>query len=282
MRERPSRSETPKFPPLEVITRTTSPRRTYFLRYFFPDALHRCQFGGPEPKIYDTVQISRGKIDFDRKSLPKPRTQPRISRLELSADTQTSTLSVNNSGTTFLETHGKPQNPQDVLTVFQKMRDASEISGMDPYYIVTSGSSAVISGPKRERAIIRDIVATQVYLDKEKVKELATPQGFTGYLEALNRFYSSPAYLEGLYKKSQITDISGGMSISTLTKLGIVTSIDSVPRQAEDFEDTFRRALFNATVGFSPIVLRNFEPQPTQKIDNWPWLHRVSQAALSR
>lgn len=281
MRERPSRSETPKFPHLEVITRTTSPRRTYFLRYFFPEALHRCHFGGPEPRILDTVQISRGKIDFDRRSLPKPVTQPRIPRIELSADTQTSTLSINNSGTAFLETHGKPQDPQEVLGIFQRMRDASEISGMDPYYIVNSGSSAVISGPKRERATIRDFVATHVYLDKERVRELATDEGFENYLDELNKFYSSPAYLEGLHKKTQIIDIAGGMSLSTLTKLGVVTSIDSIPRQAEEFGDTFRKALFNATVGFSPVVLRSFEPQPTQKIDSWPWLHRVSQAALS-
>lgn len=278
-----STEERTKRPPdLHIICASTSTRRSAFLVYAFPEAKHLSLFAGIEPEIENVVRISKGKIDFVRPHIPtmKDGGKSRKIALAIAADTNTRTLSLNKEGTsTYLENHGKPKEINDVLAIFLNMHRAHELDKTPPYYQVHSGSNIVIRTFNKEEKISGSLSST-IELDPEKVNYFSTAEGFREYLNAFKEFYSSSFYSNnGSHHSIEVTDISGGISLPVLVSQGAVISIDGTRKGKREFSYEFKKALYNAGVGFSPNMLSSIQPEINKIIDNWPWLNQVANYA---
>lgn len=270
--------------PLTVVYAGESRRRRSFLLNCFPDATNFSFPGGDEPDIPDVVLISKGKLQFVRPQVPDMQTPRQTEKavIIVAADTRTSVITPNKEGTTaVLESKGKPKTAADVMRTFKKMHEAHKMNPhIPPYYQVVSASSSETKTPRKYRKVT-DLKTTTVELNPDIVEALGSHSGFQKYMEMYQRFYSNPPYsYEGRHTPLTINDISGGISLPVLTMMGAVVAIDATPADNPEFFQVFKKSMYNASVSFSPTVLKPILPNVEEFIDRWDWLNQVSKTVL--
>lgn len=270
--------------PLTVIYAGESRRRREFLLYAFPEAASFSFPGGEEPDVPDVYAIAKGKIRFANAFMPDMTVdrQTRRQIVIVAADTRTSTLAPNKTGTSAeLKSRGKPRNPQEVLRTFHAMHEASVQFDTPPFYQAVSGSISEIKSPRGYQKN-GQLATTTVELDPDFVERLCSDSGFTIYQQVWDDFYSSPPYSAVGHTNVHMSDISAGISLPVLAKLGAIVAIDNTSIQDERYPDILKRAIFNVAVSFHPAVLKPILPNIEEIIDHWPWLNKVTQSALNR
>ncbi len=262
----------------------TSHRREHFLKFCFPNSTVISIPPGPERRTHEVDQIMIDKIDA---VLPQARTRmlknPGQTGIVVAADTESFPLTLENGRPTNLG-KGKPENVSEVRDTFQLMYEAarrmSEGWGeeVNPYYYVnaSSGVRDLQTGdliPKHHGCIIE--------LDSEVIKNLGTVRGFNKYAGEFSRFFSSPRYLyNGNHPPIKITDVAGGIDIGVMSRLGAVVGVDSVKRHDAGFREQLSYVINHSTVGIHATVLRKFNPGVSERINNWPWLQKVTDYAM--
>lgn len=273
--------------PLIVAYAGQSYRRLSFLQHAFPDTPVHSVDGGDEPDIPHVVDIMRGKIDHGS-TLIFHRLMPQAHRFGIvAADIRTSTLTPpdEKDGNTFLTSRGKPPHEgtrQSVQHIFEQMSTAAEVGEEVPYYIVIAGSGAKIREGNTQSVHIGQQACT-VELDEEYLSYLATDKGITDYQTTFQHFYSSPPYSNnGSHPAVDLTDLSGGISLPVLTRMGAVNAVNGVNAKDPAFPETLREGIFTVAVGFSPDVLKPLQSTINQAIQEWPWLTRVVEHTLTK
>lgn len=270
---------------IAVIYAGKSKRRKSFLEYSFPTEAHIDVPGGDEPDIPDVIAITQGKLDHVLPHVLADESIRRSTRVIalVAADTRTNTLTTSESGHTYLKSRGKPQKARDVQDTFRQMSQAAQRENINPYYTVVSASGLHhIEGRREERLIAKHVSTIQ--LDPKALQHLASDEGFQQYLTAFKEFYVSPPYVNnGQHNTLDVTDLSSGLSLPVLAKMGIVTSIDEVSRSDKtEFRNAFIQALLNAAVGISPHVLKPLNPDIEERISHWSWAQEVADHTLGK
>lgn len=282
---RPGQSEVikskEKISPELVVYAGTSSRRLAFIKHAFPDSKVTSIPGGKEEDIPDVVSIMQAKIDHVLSQLNEtPQIKNRQQRaVIIAADTRTSVLTRNPDNFTFIDSKGKPKEPDSVRKTFEDMYLAGEESGVLPFYTVLSGSGVHIKGRKYEERLA-DVHTCTVELNSDQIKKFSTPEGYTEYTEAFNQFYSSDPYKKGGLSGVRVDDLSGGLSLPVLTSLGAVEAVDGIERNSPDFKEAFRHGMYTVSVGISPHILRPIQPNIDKSLASWDWLNGVVDHTL--
>lgn len=282
--ESPLRPEQPS--PSIVILASESQRRKKAAQYLFPSANVKSIPGGKEPQTENMVLIVNKKLDHvlsqARHAIME---SPQKQGIIIGADVKIFTLGIYEEPG--VKDRGKPEDALQVREIFEEMYVASRVTEQDPYYLIRSSSAIVDFSQKREYRKSYSPDFTSVKLDPETIGYFSTQEGFDKYLKELDEFFSGQSYLNnGLKMPANIKDITGGLDLAVLTKLGAVKSIsfqnsgDITPND-KNFAPVLKRAVFNSTVGFNPVMIKPYEPQVEAKIENWPWLEEVTSYAAS-
>lgn len=282
-RELPTRPEQPT--PPNVILASESQRRKIAAKHIFPFARLSSIPGGEEPQSNDLVFIANKKLDH---AMPWARQtiieSPERRGIVISTDVKLFTLGIYDEPG--VKDKGKPQNPEEVREIFEEMYVAARVTEQDPYYFIRSSSAIVDFSTKQEYRKSYQPNFTGVRLDPEIIGYFSTQQGFDKYLEELNGFFQGQSYLNnGLRMPANITDITGGLDLPVLARMGAVKSIsfedrENVTRDDIEFPVRLKKAIFNSTVGFNSRMIKPYEPLIEEKIENWPWLQTITDYAL--
>lgn len=282
---RPGQSEVTKskekVSPELVVYAGTSNRRLAFIKHAFPTSEVTSIPAGEEPDIPDVVSIMHGKIDNilgQLKENPSIRNRQQQAVI-IAADTRTNILTKNPENFTYIDSRGKPKQPDTVRKTFEEMYTAGLESGVLPYYTVLSGSGVHIRGRKYEERLA-DIHACTVELNPDQIKRFSTPDGYEEYTDAFNKFYSSDVYKKGGLSGVKVDDLSGGLSLPVLTSLNAVEAVDGIERNSSDFEEAFRHGMYTVSVGISPHILRPVQPEIDSSLASWDWLNGVVDHTL--
>jgi hypothetical protein len=198
----------------------------------------------------------------------------------IAADTRTSILTKNpEDNFTYIESKGKPKEPDTVRKTFEEMSNAAKEAGVLPYYTVLSGSGVHIRERKHEERLA-DIHTCTVELNPEQVQRFSTEKGYQDYAKAFDEFYSSEVYRHGGLSGVKIEDLSGGLSLPVLTSMNAVEAVDGIERNSPEFEEAFRHGMFTVSVGISPHILRPIQPQIDSLFSSWEWLNGVVDHTL--
>lgn len=272
-------------PPL-VILASESQRRTLAAKYLFPSSHVINMCGGEEAQTDDLVYIANRKLDH-----VMPQARPAIMGTEekrgiiIGTDVKVSTFGLYEEPG--IKDKGKPKSALEVRGIFRDMYRAAFVTEQDPYYLIRSASAIVDFSQKPERKSYSPNF-TQVTLDQDRIGYLSTNEGFNEYSRELEEFFSGQSYLNnGLRMPATITDITGGLDLPVLARLGAVKSISintsrDIPTDDVDFADQLKQGIFNSTVGFIPHMLKPYEPQVDELIAGWSWLEQVSNYALGQ
>ncbi len=248
-----------------------------------PDCEVRAVGGGWEPDIRETEQIVFSKLAyafpfiFGEHALPDNQAHaPEV--VVTAVDTRTEIMGLltgRGREKVVFFSKGKPKNLEQVRENFYSLLQVAERHGNAQYRVVST--SAVVNGGVKRM----ETVETRVSLTKESINYLISEQGFQQYLREFSRIHR----MDGAEHASQQPniDISGGLSLSVLVKMGMVSAIDGIPlTQAEEAYHAYRAALFTAAAGFSPAILELIHPGSSDYlINNWPWLSQESQTTFN-
>lgn len=243
-----------------------SHRRALFLRTVLPDVPLHTFCVDPEPITPNLDDIVHHKLNVPLSfAMQKGVTNGLI----VAADTQTIVTLGDNEGALRTVSKIKPTSEEDVMRLF---RDMSEIPG-DPGYIVQSGSGTHdIATGKRSEVLVEE---TRVRLDPVAVEYLGSDEGFQLYRSAFATFYGSEVYQKNNLPQIGICDISSGLSLPVLTKIGAVCSIDGIDRSNyQEFLEAFKKSLHVVAVGIHFNLLEGFP------LGNWGWTEEVAQAVF--
>ncbi len=249
-------------------------RRQAFLRHEFADITIDSYPGGEEPDIPNVIDVMHGKINY---VLAQFLSQSTESVMVLAADTRTATVCLTDNGKRVgLISRGKPVDETSVQETFVSMARASKKTKMPPIYMVESASGSHLTALNvREHAKRYSVIE----LDPHAVAFFATDRGFSLYNNALKRFYVSSAYREENFPPTTVTDLSAGLSLPVLMRLGAVYSVDHIPVDDEHFIPAFKKAVFTAAIGFAPAL---WGEDIHVTINGWPWLDKVTGESLQR
>ena len=274
------RIEQEKPTPSTIIYAGTSTRRRMFLEYAFPAAKIVSVSGGLEAEIPDAMQIMRDKLRF---ALPKAAEIAQKSHSKtgilIASDVISRTLAVDADKITYLANRGKPKSTIAIKNIFEQMSMAGKISGMNPYYTVEAASGVL--DLKSNELNCKTHTCT-IELSPEKIDFLKTNEGFETYVNNVKDYFSSADYLNnGIYTKTSIQDIAGGLDLAVLAKLGAIVSIDNIKRDNPDFKHYLEYALFHSAIGLHATTLKPYNANINRAITQCPWLQTITAYAVS-
>lgn len=265
--------------PTAVIYAGESPRRRSFLEFAFPGAQVHSFSVEPEPETTDVVAVVEHKLSLGiQQAVELGLDGQSSSSVIVAADIRTLTPYVNNGNGLELRSTSKLKDNDEVWRNLQRMREVSEETLENPFYIVdiASGAQSPVDNNKR---IEKDRVF--VFLNAEGLDYLASRGGFNDYLDNFLRFYSEPPYTTHGMPPIEPTDISAGLSVPVLTEMGIIDSIDGVNREDPQFPEAFSEALYKVGVGFNLPVLESFQPDIRNMSGGWNWNKQIVEKVLS-
>lgn len=243
--------------------------------------------GGLEDNDLKPEQIATGKIEHALALLGKSGEIDLNSRTKIiliAADVQVHSPTLKPDGKTASRASGKLKELYEVRHVFQGMTDSARTIGdkRDHRYLIEAGSESRTMVGAQIIETKKDTNYFHIALEQQAVAFFATPEGAEQYLDELSRFLRSPQYLSnGVEEPGSPTEISGGLDLAVLKKLGAVRKINQTPRESPDFERVFGSAIFAAYIGFDASVLEQISPNAQQLIDQWPWLQKVTDYAMN-
>lgn len=225
-------------PSFDVMLAGSSPKRLNYLRKLLPEREIQMYKIGDEP-IAEPTDVVHFKIDSVLSAIGDSPRQGFI----MAADCQNG-IPLNKGYS--LKT--KPGCVEDVRTNFEDILKSEQ----EPHYVITA-ASGVHNIQTRMRNI--SVQAVKVDLDPEAVAEFATTDGIAAYLNCFNGHYSSEDHLSTGLPAFDVVDVSSGLSLPILTKIGAVTGIDGESVDSPDFEAAYMRAVHIAWVGIDPGLL---------------------------
>lgn len=255
-----------------------SPRRKAALEQI-PDIKIINVGGGEEAETADLVNIALCKIAFAYPTiLDNCREISSALFGVVAADTNT-LIGIIENGRNHLESKGKPQNYDVTMQHFSRMSDRAKSVGFG-YYEATAASAF-----QGDVGTTSELRTTRVVLNKDKIANLASTSGFQEYLELFNAFYRSRAYSSSGLSPVQPTDLSAGISLPVLVKMGAVEMINGTElkkEKAKKLELVLKQALLNVAVGFSPKILEKIHPDAISYLIGWSWTNQVVEEMLSK
>ncbi len=235
--------------------------------------------GGEEPDTEDLVTVALSKIAF---AYPMILQMCRRNNKELSgvvaADTNTHIGVIENNDVR-LASKKKPDSIQTPRKHFMRMSQLAKKMG-EGYYEVSSSAAL-----QDKTGTVAGTEVTRVVLHQEMIRLLATPDGYAQYLATFDNFYSSHAYSQNGLPPVTPQNLSGGISLPVLLKMGAVRAVDGVDlhrNTVRKVDETLHRALLNVAVGFSPNVLEKIHPEAMQYLLQWSWLQNAVNEAQNR
>lgn len=275
--------EAEKIPPKLYIYAGSSGRRELFLiqAFPFPNTVIVQQIKTPEPEIEDVVAIANWKIEqVSKLETAQTRLRQNPNGIIISADVKNRSLILLDTdlGTSATEPKpehseslGKPKSEEEVRSNFNRMARTK-----DPYYTAEAGT--VIDSRKGR---FKNLVAITIHLDRRKMQEFSSVQGFERYKQAFRNFYSSDIYASNGLEPAELIEIAGGFSLGVLLSLGAVTAIDGTPKGDPKFRHVVKRALYHVLIGFDIGLLRkHLRPDIERVIDTDAWLGNVTSHAM--
>lgn len=265
--------------PKVVIYAGGSEKRRDVVAHLFPQAQVINYPGGDEEETADVRHVAQGKIRFVELSLSTSATV--VDQIGgplgiVAADTRTLTPLLNPDGRVRWVSRGKPKDHGQVFTRFIEMMQV-EVLGYDPVYAV---QAATVYKDMDSGICLEGEALVSVTIDRRTARQLATSAGFGMYLTEFNRFYQSPPYRDNGYRPIAVTDLSAGLSLPVLFRLGAVSAIDGVTLDQPTFTETFRRSMYHVAVGINPQVLHSVEPTVAARMNSWPWLNQVTEFCI--
>jgi len=254
--------------PDTVIYAGQSARRKAFLDDVFPDVPTLSFSVDPEPTTSDLEVILEDKLIKGIHYLASLDGQIISNKtLIIAADTRTIVPLIRDG--LQRESLGKPHQEDDVLDIFRQMSESADITGESPYYEVASISGSVST---EKRSLYTGRSKTRITLNAETIEALATMGGFQQYLDLFHSFYSSGPYEKEGMPKQDLTDLSAGLSLPVLLKLGAVEQIDG---EGPTNTEALRNSFFTVAVGIQPDVVRPFNQNVLSMFSEWEWFNKV-------
>jgi hypothetical protein len=268
--------------PNVVIYAGSSPRRKKFLQHCFPQSEILNFSAGEEKNNHEIYQIMRAKLavvsPMAKMEMLK---RPGKNGIVVASDIESFTIGLEKGGVVATIGRGKPKEVGEVRKMFLEMVKASEIAKSNPYYQVfaSSGAQEINNG----KSVIRSKDHTcYVELDPDMLKFFGTARGFNTYVCEFLNFFSSPEYSSnGSHPPIGLTDVAGGIDLAVLARLGAVVRVDQNYQNDPGFRENLRYAINHSTIGIHATVLRPFNPNIDDKIQNWQWLGDVTDYALN-
>jgi len=251
--------------PSHIYYAGQSDRRRHFLKSIFPDVNVTTICVDPEPKTADLDVIVNHKLGI---VLNDPTHRRSGGAIIVAADTQTIVPALDRTGAIVETYKTKPSSDDEVRKLF----DAMSRLRTNPEYSVESASAIhhVIGEVRSPTHLVR----TRVELDRSQVAYLATEVGFSLYRDVFDDFYGSDAYGKNGLPQIGPCDISSGLSLPVLTRIGAVRAIDEVAIDGDTFREAFKRALHIVAIGFSPELFRDYE------LEEFVWIEEVTRSVL--
>lgn len=225
-------------PEYDVLLAGSSPKRLNYLRGLLPDREIRIFQTESEP-IAEPTDVVHFKLDSVLRNLGNAPGQGFV----LAADCQ---IGIPSKLGYSLKT--KPGCVEDVRRNFEEIMESEKT----PNYIITAAS-----GVHNLQTQVRNlsVQVSKINLDPEAVVEFSTTEGIEAYLNCFNEHYSSQEHLSTGLPTFGVADVSSGLSLPILTKIGAVTEIDGESVDSPNFETAYMRAVHIAWVGIDPGLL---------------------------
>lgn len=257
--------------PEKVIYAGTSPRRATFIQDTFKTIPFQSFDISPEPPWTDTGLVMRYKIGraYEGNSFNG-------NAVVLGADTRTLTPILNNTGSISMVSRGKPKNDEELFRTFQSIHEVAKVTGEQPCYMVENSSGLLHHDVNGQTNFMEDRDNVFVMLKKEGAAHLATTRGISEYMKEFRDFYSQPPY----EKSVTPFDLSGGISLPVLTKMGMIDSVDGISPDSFMFYKVLRRALHTVAIGISPELLDNVGINSANVIKHWDWINQVTKKSM--
>lgn len=251
-----------------IIYAGQSARRKAFFEDIFPDTPIISFSVDPEPQTSEMEVILEDKLIKGVHYLASLDGQVRTNKVAIvAADTRTLVPFIDD--VLGVESLGKPTDEEEVVGVFDEMFRVGEFTGQDPYYEVFSISGSVSTEGKQ---LFTSSDRTRITLHHQALSYLKTAEGFQKYKDLFHLFYRSGPYEKEGMPQQLLTDLSAGLSLPVLIKLGVVKVIDG---QEISNPKNLRRAFFTVAVGVQPEVVEPFNTNVINILDKWDWLNQV-------
>jgi len=257
------------FKPECVFYAGSSPRRLAFLRYVFPETNIHHSPVDEEPETPNVLTVASYKISSLVRDTDPQKMDGKT--IFISADTRTC---IPNANITEYQSRGKPLTYNQVKDVFLFMSD-----NKSPFYFVTSAAICYIPFQNKALESLNYVLVT---LDPTLIQSLITSEGFAVYVNTFINFYSTPPYSTNNLPPIDLKDLSAGISLPVLTKLGLVTSVNKVPINTLEFKKALRDAIHAVAIGIPPSFIKPFNPDIDVAFNNWAWLNEVVDKALDQ
>ncbi len=259
------------YPP-NVLYAGESARRMAFIRHAFNKSnISNCPIG-PEPPT-SVEGVTRYKLNVGLRTVSEE-----FVGAIIAADTQTVIPKVED-GEVKLVSRGKPSGPQELLNSLIGMKNASDLTGEQPFYSVETFSGLLHVNVQHVQ--VEDKQNCLVVLKKKKMDELTMEEGFLNYLAKFVEFYSQPPYSTYNMKPITPADLSGGLSLPVLIKMGMVQSVSGINETDDRFREKLKHNIYLVAVGISPDILEAVDVDSKKTIHDWYWLDSVVDHALS-
>ncbi|MEX1052458.1 MAG: hypothetical protein WEC80_01260 [Patescibacteria group bacterium] len=259
--------------PDAIIYAGQSARRKSFLTDIFPNIPTYTFSVDPEPQTPDMSVILEDKLIKGVNYLASLNGQIETNRIAIvAADTRTIVPQLKNEVEP--QSLGKPNEEAEVIEVFRDLSRVADYTMEDPTYEVVSVSGAV---SPESQSILTSGDRTQITLWPEAAKYLTTSEGFQKYVEFFHAFYNSGAYKKVGMPAQSLTDLSGGLSLPVLLKLGAVKLVDGGdPKNRVNLKKSF----FTVAVGIQLDIIEPFNPEAANMIGQWEWLNDVVEGLV--
>ncbi len=252
--------------PSQVFYAGQSHRRNHYLstRFEFPVATFNVD---PEPKTNDLGVIVNHKIGV---ALSSGEVVKAGEGLVIAADTQTIVPVIDDIGAFKKEYKIKPTSEGEVLNLFS----ALSVLPLGPRYAVVAASASHDVGTGTRSLIHQD--RTDIELDDSTTAYLASRRGFDDYRKLFAEFYGGQVYARNGLPQIELCNISSGLSLPVLTKIGAVKEIDGVEiSKRDEFNAAFQKALHVVAIGINPELFRGYS------LVECEWVSEVTDAVLS-
>jgi len=258
--------------PKRVLYAGASPRRIAFISHAFNDCEISNFSVGEEPNE-NVENVVKYKVEVGKKYVNED-----VCTAVIAADTQTIVPGIINNKAIEIS-KGKPKNANEIYDSLSSIYKTAQMTGEDPYYRVDT-ASALFHNSQMGQSHILDRDSCRVTLDQISLLYLLHPNGFQRYLEEFKKFYSSAPYQNSGIKTISPQEISGGLSLPVLTKMGAIKSIQDTSFEDENFKKTLKRNIHLVAVGISSKLLGTMHLDIQDSVDNWGWLEEVATEAI--
>lgn len=265
--------------PKEVVLSSTSPRRQAFIRHMFGETVPVSSFcsAGTEPDTSDVVAVADFKVNrYLEDTAEQGVRQDMYGALIVAGDTRTIIPYSDKEGNIREVSKGKPGTIDELRENFRMILSVTK-HGENPFYSVNSGAVGHMVGHDLRSEAFE---ICRMGLDEGAMHDLVTDEGMLRYLEMFQAFYANPPYSTNNMPPITPLDLSSGISLPVLAKMGIVTSINGEPRESNQFITEFENAMQIVAVGIPPGLFSYYHEDPLTAHKKWPWLNEVVQHAL--